>query len=376
MRISALLVLAACGSKQPASVRVVAPPVQAIPQPATCADVGVILRGDVENANDDGAKAKEQVIARACNEDQWSQAVIDCIAGTAQPKDCIDKLSEDQLDKLNERVVAWRDKFSIAQDADLAPTISCSQAILDATVFPPALGASSDEALWQVDQRTHLLEETCEHEFTDELKTCLVVAGGNSAEIEACQKEFQRPDQYDVLAKRLAHIGDVATAIVAVKKKPASFSCAKVLALYYGDAAWKQKLDGFKPAERKRMIDDSRKLMKTACASWPEITRACVIAGGDAELCFDEDNRARWGYPAIGSVQSVGIKECDDYSAAVQRFASCKMLSDAARTTITRSQQQLLAEIARQSATDRAKMATSCEAGMEAVTSALADSGC
>jgi hypothetical protein len=378
MRITALLVLAACGVQQPAVPKAVAPPPKPLPAIATCSDVGVILRGDVEDANDVGAKAKEQAIARACSEDVWAQSVIDCVASTTKPQDCIDKLTEKQLDAFGRRIDAWRDKFGADSSGGVGMQlqVDCSRAIVDTTVFTPPIAASSDEAVWQVDQRTHLLEEACEHDFSEELKQCLAVAASSANDVDACMKQGLTQDEYDALTKQLAHISDVARAIVATKQKPPAYECSKVVAKLYGEAAWKQRLDGFKPKDRKRMITESRKLMTAACPSWEANTRACVIAGGEAELCFDDENRARWGYPAIGAVVSVDIEECDDYSAAVLRFTNCNMLGDAARKSIQRSQQQLLAQIARLPATERATMGTSCKAGMDAVNSALADAGC
>jgi hypothetical protein len=240
----------------------------------------------------------------------------------------------------------------------------------------PNVADTDDEYAWQVEVRTHVVGELCEHGWDESLKQCVVDEQRSPHGLAGCLSAAFSEPEHDAFTQRMTEITALAKKIAAAKKKPATFSCAKVVALHYADANWKLRLEGFKPAERKRMISESRALMTKACAAWSDTTRACVIAGGELGDCFDEDNRPRWGYPAIGSVSSVGIPECDDYSAVVTKFTSCNLLGDAARKTIVRSQQQLLAEIARLPASDRAKMGTSCKAGMEAVSESLADLGC
>jgi hypothetical protein len=325
----------------------------------------VILRGNV----DDQATGhdKELAIEKACEQDNWSRAVIDCVAGTPHPQDCIDTLDERQVDSFQHRIEDWRDVRDVPP-----PMASCTDVAAKAGQFRPAL-APVDE--WQLHARTQLVAELCEHGWSETLKDCLIFTQ-RVDELPDCIDDGLEPAERDDLAQQLRTIETLANKIDAIKKKPASFTCAKLVAQHYGDAKWKHTLDGFKPAERKRMIDESRELMRKACAAWDDTTRACVIAGGERERCFDEDNRARWGYPAIGTVKSVGIKECDDYSAAVLRFTACAKLDDAARNTIVRSQQQLLAEIARLPPVERSKMGTSCTAGLDAIASAFSDTGC
>src|SRR4051812_46688857 len=97
MRISlALSLLVACSgaAREPAEVNVTAklPP----PAPPTCAEIGIIMRGDVEPTAPDAGLEREKAIERSCAQDHWPQSVIDCAASTTAPDDCLDALSKAQ----------------------------------------------------------------------------------------------------------------------------------------------------------------------------------------------------------------------------------------------------------------------------------------
>ncbi|HEY5951679.1 MAG TPA: hypothetical protein VIV40_39565 [Kofleriaceae bacterium] len=375
-----LLVIAACGSKQPAPTVVAnrAPPPPP-PVAASCGDAGVILRGQV-SSGDEAGRAREQLIEQACREGKWSKAVIDCVAGTPHPQDCLDKLSEQQTAAYAERLQAWDEKYGDQADASYnmqLKAVDCATLLADVAPFPPIIDSKAAEREWQTTARAGLLGEACDHDWSETLKECLEDAAGQSAQIGACLVRELGPDEADALTKQLDDVAARAAKIAAAKKKPTTITCSKTVAAHYADATWKQKLDGYKPAERKKMIAASRDLMAKACTtdSWSDTIRACVVSGGSDD-CFAGTDKRRWGYPATGAVTSVGIAECDDYSAEVLKFAACTSVPQSARDSIVHSQQQMLAEIARVPAADRAKMASSCKAGMEAIATSLNSAGC
>jgi hypothetical protein len=376
-----VLVVAACGSKAaPAPLIANAPPPTA-PATATCSDVGVILRGEVSSDDEAAGRARELTIEKSCRDDKWPQSTIDCIASTPHPQDCVAKLDEKRVAAHEERLRKWAEQFGADDSAAGAhmqlQTASCDDLLAEVSKFPPALDGKALERDWQVKARRDFLVEECDHSWSERMKDCVEAAGNEGSEIEACLAGELGPDERDEVTKKLTEIDGLAAKIDAAKKKPASITCKQVVAKHYADALWKQKLDGYKPADRKKMIAASRTVMTNACTAdaWSDTMRAClVLRGGD--VCLDARNKRKWGYPATGAVTSVGIAECDEYAAAVAKLTACNMLPQAARDSIVRSQQQMLAEIARVPADERAKMGSSCKAGMEAIAMSLSSAGC
>src|SRR5688572_1414750 len=117
MRASVGLVLFvwACGSK-PAPEPVVAKHPPPKPMQANCTDVGVILRGNIEIESDDekAGPAKEAAITTACETDKWPSSVIDCVASTPRPQECISKLDDKQTASYEARIRAWSEKYGYA----------------------------------------------------------------------------------------------------------------------------------------------------------------------------------------------------------------------------------------------------------------------
>jgi hypothetical protein len=376
-----VLVIAACGSKQsaPPVITAAAPPASAAT--ATCSDVGVILRGEVSSDDEAAGRARELTIEKSCRDDKWPQSTIDCVASTPHPQDCVSKLDDKRVAAHEERLRKWAEQFGGDDTAAGAhmqlQTASCDDLLAEVSKFPPALDGKAVERDWQVKARRDFLVEECEHTWSERMKDCIEGAAGGSAEIEGCFVAELSPDERDEATKALTELDALAAKIAAAKKKPASIACKQVVAKHYADALWKQKLDGYKAADRKKMIAASRTVMTNACTAdaWSETMRACIVLRG-GDVCFDAKNKRKWGYPATGAVTSVGIAECDEYAAAVAKLTACNMLPQAARDSIVRSQQQMLAEIARVPADERAKMGSSCKAGMEAIAMSLSSAGC
>jgi hypothetical protein len=375
-----VLVVAACGNKPPPP-KVIANTPPAPPMVATCGDAGIILRGEVSSDDEGAGRAREQAIEQACREDKWTQSMIDCIASTPHPHDCLDKLGDKKRTAFEERLQKWAEQYgddSTAGNYNMQlHTVSCRDLLVDITHYPPPLDPKAVERDWQRKARTDFLSEACEHTWSERMKDCVEGALGEPAELERCFAAELDPDARDEATKTLGDIESLATKIAAAKKKPASITCKQVVAKHYADALWKQKLDGYKPAERKQMIGASRTVMATTCSAdkWDDTMRACIVLRG-GDVCFDDRNKRKWGYPATGAVTTVGIAECDEYAAAVAKLTACNMLAQSARDSIVRSQQQMLAEIARVPADERAKMGSACKAGMDAIAMSLSSAGC
>jgi hypothetical protein len=340
----------------------------------------VILRGQLTVDDDEAGHAKEQAIEDACRDDRWTQAVIDCVAGQPHPQDCLDKLAEAQRGTYDDRIATWRADYEPSGSTGTAMRtafVDCADILRDGAIYPPALDNAAPQYDWQLRARAGVLDEACDHDWSDSLKECIQLAGTDSAKIGECLVHELGADEADAFTKQLRDISTLAAAIAKAKAKPASITCTKVVTAHYRDAAWKNQLGGYAAAARKQMIAASRTLMTSACTAgkWSDTTRACIVAGGD-DACFDGTDKRRWGYPATGAVTKVGITECDDYSDAVLKLTSCQAIPQSAKDSILRSQQQMLAEIARVPPADRAKMGSSCMAAMEAIEQTVATAGC
>jgi hypothetical protein len=373
-----LVVLAACGGKQPPPPVTKPAPVQV----ADCTDVGVILRGDVSNDDAAAGPAKERVYASSCAQDRWSQPVIDCIASTPKPESCLDKLDDKQRAAIESRLQLWDADYAESTDdtPTTAPSLTCDDVLDDVSIFEPPIAANDPERDWHLAQRKAFLHDECDHGWSEQAIACLHVAmrvadGGAATR---CVTTTLEPDERDEMTKQLAEYARLAAKIAAAKKKPKTIECKQVVTAHYGDPMWKQKLDGFPAADRKKMIAGSRDRMTKACAdeAWDATLRACLVARG-GETCFAANRmRLRWGYPAAGTVTSTGVAECDAYAAAVERVTKCHTIPQTSRDALASAQQQMLAQIASAPASKRAQMASSCTAGIESIESVIKAAGC
>lgn len=262
--------------------------------------------------------------------------------------------------------------------ADAPPPIAdipCDVVVGDGTAFPPAIDDQAPEREWTLSARRHLLLDACGDGWDAVTRACIARAGNTS--VAACLDQIEASERDELLAT-LASISELATKIVAVRKKPASIGCKQVVAAHYGDAKWKGKLASFKAADRKKMIAASRARMAKACVddAWSEMLRACIVAGGE-ETCFQAEQMGlSWGYPAAGTVTTLGIPECDAYGATLQSLSSCSKVPEEARKALVKSFDEMRAHMAKLSAEERKRVATSCKAGIAAVKSIAQSAGC
>jgi hypothetical protein len=238
------------------------------------------------------------------------------------------------------------------------------------------MNGTEPERDWTLDVRRHLLLESCDHDWDPQVRACIGRATRSDG-IASCLQALDT-EARDELFAALARASTLAARMATVRTKPASIGCTQVVAAHYGDAKWKGKLASYKAAERKKMIADSRVAMKKACTrdAWSETLRACVVAGGE-QTCFEVAQLGlAWGYPAAGSVTSLGIPECDEYGATIQRISTCSSIEPDARAALAKSFDEMRAHMASLSAEEKKRLATSCKAGLAAVQGIAEQAGC
>ncbi|HEV7555928.1 MAG TPA: hypothetical protein VGO00_10755 [Kofleriaceae bacterium] len=346
----------------------------------TCKEVGVILRLRVNN-EDTAGPDKEATIAGACDADHWSNDVITCVASNPHPRSCLDALTEAQHVSYDAKLEAWATKWSedldqgdrTAEAGDPEP-IDCADAIGDAAIYLPAVTLTGDDRELVVKIRHDAIVKQCEAGWGEDVKQCLKAATDPTGMV-SCLTTLD-PQQQQDLATKIAAADTLMTRTIGARAKAPD--CKKLVATHYADAAWKTKLDTVKGADRKKMVDASRKRMTEACTkeTWSPTLRACLGVGGDAD-CVAGQSYA-WGFPARGVVVPTGIVECDAYIAAIQSYSTCAKLPADARDAVAQSiaeATQAMLEMAADPA-KRQEAQESCRVGAEAVKQSLASMGC
>lgn len=366
------LVAAACGGTHKATPP--PPPATATRElaPPTCADVGVILRGPMEEVEEETGRSRELAIAKVCEGTRWPASVLECIGTKPDPRGCLDQLTDAQRAEYLSLVVP---PGELSHDTVHTPT--CHDAIRDPEWFPPVLGDTAPERAWALGQRYQVILHECQHGWSEDHLECLRDAADASG-VAACTRDHLAASEADELVAKLTAIDKLAAKIAAARQSPASLDCKRVVAAHYGDAKWKDKLDGFRPAERKKMIAASRARMLEACTkdSWDEVLRACIIADGE-QTCFEAFRMSLvWGYPAAGTVSTLGIADCDAYGAAVASLMKCDKLPQESRDSMQQGFDAMKAHVASQPAKERAKLASGCRAGLDAVQQIASSVGC
>jgi len=364
-----------CGSKAPPADQTIghhAAPVAA----ATCADVGVILRGTVD-AGEDAGRAREAVIANACTNDKWDAAVITCVASEKKPQPCIAKLSQKQRVSYTDKLEAWQSQYGgsdyggmINDGADdpPPPEIACDEVLAATDKWTPVSGAKGHDAELAKSMRTSALNGLCDSDGWDQ-------------EVLECIQQAADPTTCVTDATQRAHVttklADIDTLVGkldgARKKKP---DCKKAVAAHYADTTWKGKLDHIKGKDRTKMIADSRTSMTKACTSekWDDTTRACLTVGGGND-CFLPATK-RWGFPAQGVIVATGIPECDAWGAEVQKLVVCDKLPHETRDAVQQAYEQANQMWVNVAQDQRSAMADACKSVTDAVKQLRTSTGC
>ncbi len=379
MRRWLVVALVGCGGRA-------APPVvianhTAAPAAATCADAGAILRGRVDSSDPGAGPARETAIAGACQHDRWSAEIVKCVASASVASTCLDRLSEDQRAAYDDRLQVWAARYGgdeyggemyggivggmVGGTVAGVPFTPCEGLIHDPTLFPPVI--SGNDPTWSVEQRNRALVALCNDDSWEEPVKVCIKAASDALALGGCLGQLDPPSQQHVTAK-LAEIAATAAKIEAARKKPASIACGKVVATYYGEAAWKGQATTITGKDRAKMIGQSRDLMLKACTAdaWDEPLRACVVIGGGSD-CFATEGQVAWTYPASGVMVSTGIPECDAYGAEIVRLAQCGTLPPSARDAMVKSFQASLQQWTALTADQRSSLSLACKTGSDAI---------
>ncbi len=376
-RLALFALLVACGSKPPLAPPAIAHHAPA-PAAATCGDVGVILRGAIENTDDraQAGRAREAAIANACELDRWPKDVIDCVATKPKPSACLAKLSDEQRASYDDKLAAWGDKWGgstyggddyggVAGGVD-APDVECSEAVKNAGGFPPAVKLAGDDVTWDGAMRKHALERLCETDlWPNTARECMSTIQPDG--VDACMAGIDGEARARITA-RLGEVDAVAGKLADVRKQPRKITCDKVVGAHYADARWKDKLDWVKGKDRTKMIAESRDRMKKACVAdkWTETLRACITVGG-GEDCFAAGSVSAWGFPAPGVAIATGIPECDAWGQAVTKLATCDKIPQTTRDALMEAYAQLAQQTAQMPKEALADMGAACKQATDAV---------
>lgn len=350
-----LTIMAACsGSATPQPVAVTARPES--PAQPTCADVGVILRGEVTADDEAAGPAREQAIQAACEGDHWPADVIRCTASTAHPEDCLARLGEPQQTSYAARLKTWSDKYGVTVDAPpVDPGLSCEEGLHNSDSIRPVLDDNSPERAWQSDLRHRELVATCERAGWNPLtRSCLAIATTPDA-ADACLNAELDPAALDALHKRYDAAAAAAKTIATLKQSPDKMDCKHVVDAHYADAKWQGK---GKAEERKQ----SRKQLLLACKNerWDDFHRACMIA--DPRFCPLD---LRWDYPALPTA-------CSEYAVAIERVGACAALPPQTREGLKQAFEAARLGWSNQSNS----LEAACRAGADAVIAVLQSAKC
>jgi hypothetical protein len=343
------------------------------PAPVTCGDVGVILRGQVEDDRAAGPM-KEAAIAQTCLHEQWPADVRACIGGPA-PKGCLVKLAEAQRVAYHAKLASWADEFPDEQldeeptDEDHLAFIDCSTAVGDASQYAPVLAQKGEERELAVALRRQHLLALCE-DWSTEARECF-----DQIKQPARCRALLEPDQQRVLIDRLADVEDVMARIGGTKAP----TCKRVVVLHYADARWKGKLDAIKAGEKKKIVIESRKRMLEACTAekWTGSVRSCITVGG-GDPCFIAAGMTAhaWGFPPSAIPIKTGIPECDAYADALRALASCNQIPRQAAQAMLDAYQQSAPAMANLPANQRTAAASSCKQADSAIRQSAQSLGC
>jgi hypothetical protein len=385
MRGAALVLFAiACGGpKAAAPARPVEPspgPV-ARPRAVTCHDVGVILRGTVDEAP--AGAQKEKVIATACSEDRWPEPVVQCIGGQTRAGSCVDGLTEEQKASYGKRLAAWGtahpnesfDRELTGWEPPPPPRQwTCNDPLGDPALYAPEVTATGADRDFILTLRKDAIFILCNTGWEQEVLRCL-----QDSPAEACRTKLT-PDHQRALTDELAKVDGLAAKTFTARKKPADIECKKVVATHYADAAWTGKLTDYKPADRTKAIAESRTLMTKACADekWTDLRRACIVALGRAyHACFAPTGaEVRWGFPAFAVAFNTGIAECDVMLVHIQAMAACDKAPQQLKDAYQQSSAQMFEMYKNMSPDARVNAPSQCKQIDEAIDAAAKSLGC
>jgi len=377
------LLLGAC-SGAPSPGPVVPPKPAAVVRAPSCADAGVLLRGNVSDEAKLGT-LKEALIAKLCTTDAWDAKVLACVASSPTPSACTSTLTPAQVTSYEAQLAAWHATHGYAaededepdaDDVDDPPPpeeedwVACEDAVKHTGVWLPPITMTGADKVFAAGLRERELAKVCNQgEWSADVRTCLAAATENTT--VACVIQLD-PMQQKTITVKIAETDKLAAKVIALAARPAKVGCKQVVAAHYSDAKWKPTLPEVKGAERKKLIEASRKKLTKACTdeSWPVVERACMVGGG-GDAC---QGATRWGFPAAGVLVKTGIAECDDYGAMIVKLAGCDKLPASSGQSLLES--YTMAAVYWLKAPDRASAAAACKSAGDAVRQSAVSLGC
>jgi hypothetical protein len=383
-RVALVFLVAACGGKPPPQQQTIGHQV-ASSGAASCADVGVILRGHVSTGEAAG-KVREAAIANQCEMDHWSPEVVSCVTSSKKPEGCIAQLSEKQRLGYSAQLEKWSEQYGGAEYGgedyggndinDGAPEIACADAAGAAVLYSPMpVKLGEQDTGWDRSLRVSALSELCDNDSWElDVRNCLDPMAGtdNSKCLGALPT-----DARDHVTARLSAIDTLAGKLDAARKKKPD--CKKVVAAHYADSAWKGKLDHIKGKDRTKMITESRTRMTKSCSAdkWDDTLRACIVVGGGDD-CFAAVGKGRkqWGFPASGVLIATGIPECDAWGAEVAKLATCDKFPESSRQAVQEAYEQATQLWLNTPADQKASVVAACQQVTDAIKQARVSMGC
>jgi hypothetical protein len=358
----------------------------------TCADAAVIVHGKVFATDPtDAGRAREQLVASACERDRWSPDVLSCIGGEPKITGCLGQLTSEQEAAYTAQMLVFAQRWGVsafggggyggdayggdAYGGDMIGVLAsgggpdCSTLAASALSYPAGTNSSRNRDVARP-LRERVVERECETQpWDDQLKECLQGAS-TSDDIAACLGQLDEASRLQLDAK-LALVDSVAAGIVLTANDPTAIDCGHAVSRYYSDRQWKGKLVALEPDKRKRVIADSRTKMTTACGaeSWDATERGCLASGGD-DMCF-ADAAMTWGFPAAGVLGTTGLASCDLWGTVVQRVQTCAALPQDLRAGWQRKYTAASA-LWKSPSADRAEVARACQLGSEGITATAA----
>ena len=423
--------LAGCGAKPVAPKNAgtkVAAAKPAVAEKPTCATAAHLLMeekgvGKLPAKEQDRARrAGEAELEAACLADQWPDAVIQCTTARPQPSTCLASLDDAQQESYGAHLEQWQAAvlrgtggagYGGAQyggveggvvggveggvvggtagggsDAPPPPPpeddfVPCEGSLGDLASYAPAIGPKQADRQLALNVRERAVHTSCEMMWTNDDKKCFAAAT-DAASVATCRGKLA-----DSARNSLENMIADATAryqhVEALEHTPRAIDCKAVSGAHYGQDAWRGKLTGLAPAERNRVMAESRTKLASTCTAekWPASMRACLVSAQgndrDVEDCYPEEQRMqgeRWGYPAAGVLFKSGIPECDQLADLVQKIGQCDKLPKDLRDELLGSFSSQLAMWLEMPASERAEVAKQCTDTIQIYTDGAKERGC
>jgi hypothetical protein len=362
--------------------------------------------GKIPAAAQERAKnAGEAEVAAACLDDQWPDTALECMATRASPSSCIGQLDEYQQHSYDAHFGDWElnwtkgpgsrghggggggeDDPPPPDDDDHAGSgkheewISCETSLGDVASYEPAIRAGADKD-YAVKVRRAALARTCELKWSNDDKKCFA-ATKDAAGVAACRAKLDQGGK-NSLANSLVDADVRMKKTLKLSKDKRVTDCKALAVAYYNDDNTSGRLTSLAPAERDRVIKQSRDALAKSCKDdkWKPTERACVAqAKNEYSLadCFDESygKAFRFRLPAAGVTFKVGIPECDELGDVIKKIGTCEKIEKDIRDMLMDSYSTQLGMWVETRASEKAEVAALCKENVQRYTDGAKERGC